>query len=262
MTEAPKTESPEAAARDQYNQHILRSYDFAGHLAEVAINMSAWGPYVDWSARLEGEGVISNPAISEAFSRVKRYDFLTPESKPRNAEDRPLSIVHKQTNSQPSTVAKMLEWLDPQPGQKILDIGVGSGWTTALLAEIVGPKGSVHGTERILELVRMAKSNLGDAYPQATVHYTPKRLGLKSEAPYDRILVSAATKEQWIAGLVARQLSDEGGILVAPMASDKSHGTDNHDKELVALQKNNKNIRWLQKEGGYAFVPLVLPEKT
>ncbi len=262
MTEASPQASPEAAARDQYDQQVIHSYEFGHHLAEVAMNMSAWAPHVDWSARLKGEGVISKPVISEAFVRVKRYDFLPPEAKPRNALDRPLGIGHDQTNSQPSTVAKMLEWLDPQPGQKILDVGVGSGWTTALLAEVVGSEGSVHGTERILELAKMAKSNVGQyEYPQATVHYTPKRLGLKSEAPYDRILVSAATKAHWLAELIQKQLSAEDGIIVAPLASDASHGTDRHDMELVSVQKNGQDIKWLQREDGYAFVPLVLPEK-
>lgn len=256
MAESP----PETNPTEQYRQQVMRAYEFSGHLAEVALNLAAWAEHADWSARLTGEGTITKPAVAEAFSKVKRYDFLVPETKMRAAEDRPVGIGYGQTNSQPSTVATMLGWLDPQPGQKVLDIGVGSGWSTALLAEMVGPEGAVHGTERILELVRLAKSNLGDSYPQATIHHTPKRLGLRSEAPYDRILVSAATKEQWLVQLVNQQLSGEGGIIVAPLTSEKSHGTDNYDMEILALQKNGQDIKYLQTRDGYSFVPLVLPE--
>lgn len=224
--------------------------------------MSAWAPYVDWSARLSGEGTISNPLLVEAFERVRRYDFLPPESKPRNAADRPLGIGHGQTNSQPSTVGMMLELLDIQPGQKILDVGAGSGWTTALLAHAVGKKGVVHATERIPELVKMAKDNIGQYdYPNAIVHRTPRRLGLRSEAPYDRILVSAAVKQKWAMDLFKRQLSSEGGVMVVPVADDETHGNDKFDKTIIALRKHDDDRAIpIKKVKGYSFVPLVLPE--
>src|SRR5665647_2106120 len=91
--------------------------------------------------------------IDEAFKAVPRIDFLRPEHKDQHELDVPLPIGSGQTNSQPSTVRQMLLWLDPQPGDKILDVGSGSGWTTALLAHLVGPTGTIYAVERILESV-------------------------------------------------------------------------------------------------------------
>ncbi|MBN1779230.1 MAG: protein-L-isoaspartate O-methyltransferase, partial [Candidatus Buchananbacteria bacterium] len=81
---------------------------------------------------------LRSPQIIRAFERIKRWDFLPPEVVDQHLVNTPLPIGAGQTNSQPYTVAFMLELLDPQEGQKILDIGSGSGWTTALLAEIAG----------------------------------------------------------------------------------------------------------------------------
>lgn len=261
MAEAAPQDNPDDLAQQAHQQRIMDSFEGVGYLAQAALNLGSWAPYVDWSQRLSGEGTLTDPALIEAFAKVRRYDFLPPATKPRAAEDRPLPIGHQQTNSQPSTVAKMLEWLDLQPGQRVLDVGVGSGWTTALMAEVVGKEGVVHGTERIPELVRFARANLAPyGQPNAVIHRTPKRLGLLSEGPYDRILVSAATKLPWAQELFRRQLSREGGIMVVPITEDEAHGTDNHDKELAAIRNDAGSIDWLQREKGYAFVPLVLPE--
>jgi len=97
--------------------------------------------------------------IEEAFKAVPRIDFLRPEEKDQHELDVPLPIGSGQTNSQPSTVRQMLLWLDPQPGDKILDVGSGSGWTTALLAHLVGPTGTIYAVERILELVQFGEEN-------------------------------------------------------------------------------------------------------
>ena len=99
-------------------------------------------------------------AVDAAFAAQPREGFLPPEQRPHAALDRPLPIGWGQTNSQPTTVANMLRLLRVAPGMRVLDVGAGSGWTTALLAHLVGPRGQVHGVERVPELVRFGADNL------------------------------------------------------------------------------------------------------
>src|SRR5665213_784816 len=99
------------------------------------------------------------PAIDEAFRTIQRRDFLPADLQEQAYIDAPIPIGFGQTNSQPSTVRMMLEWLDPQPGDKILDVGSGSGWTTALLSYLVEPNGQVYAVEKIPELVAFGREN-------------------------------------------------------------------------------------------------------
>ncbi len=92
-----------------------------------------------------GRSTTPRDVLDQAFAAAPRAQFL-PESEKRFAGlDRPLPIGHGQTNSQPTTVRHLLQHLDVRPGQRVLDVGCGSGWTTALLAHLVGPQGSVTG---------------------------------------------------------------------------------------------------------------------
>ena len=152
-----------------------------------------------------------------AMAAQPRAGFLPRSVRRRADHDGPLDIGHAQTNSQPRTVRAMLELLDVRPGQRVLDVGSGSGWTTAILAELVGPAGSVLGLELVPDLVRMGASNVATAgVPWARVRQAdPSRLGAPDEAPFDRILVSAmadALPEALVAQLGAN------GILVVPVA--------------------------------------------
>src|SRR3989344_3889502 len=94
------------------------------------------------------EGYLKSPEIIEAFSKIKRRDFLPADLAGEESVNAPLPIGHGQTISQPLTVAFMFELLQPGTNQKVLDIGSGSGWTTAMLAELVKPKGKVYAIER------------------------------------------------------------------------------------------------------------------
>ncbi|HSX47311.1 MAG TPA: methyltransferase domain-containing protein, partial [Patescibacteria group bacterium] len=114
----------------------------------------------DWSKRLVNLGILKSSNLIKSFSTVKREDFIPSEYIEYAYIDSPIEIGHGQTNSQPSLVASMLELLSPKLGHSILDVGCGSGWTTALLTTSVGPKGKVIGTERIPSLVNFAKNNL------------------------------------------------------------------------------------------------------
>ncbi|MDO8425302.1 MAG: L-isoaspartyl protein carboxyl methyltransferase, partial [bacterium] len=105
-------------------------------------------------------GVLRTPAILDAFRAVRREHFVLPEDWRSAEQDTPLPIGYGQTILQPTTVAIMLEWLEPLPGARVLDVGSGSGWTTALLAHIVGPEGIVTGIEVIPDLVALGQQNL------------------------------------------------------------------------------------------------------
>ena len=97
-------------------------------------------------------GYLKTDRIIDAFSKIRRVDFVPEDLESAAQANIPLPIGQGQTISQPLTVAFMLEKLEPLPGNKILDVGSGSGWTAVLLAHIVGEKGKVIGMERIKEL--------------------------------------------------------------------------------------------------------------
>lgn len=179
--------------------------------------------------------------IIEAFNNVDRADFVLDPVAPDVYEDYPLQIGHGQTISQPTTVAMMLEMLSPQKGDKILDIGSGSGWTTTLLSFIVGEKGSVTGLERVSELVKFGAKNLKKySFKNAKIIQSSNRLGLVCEK-FDRILVSAAANE--FPSKLAEQLK-HGGKLVIPVknsiyqitkADDKLEGVEHYGFSFVPL---------------------------
>ena len=106
------------------------------------------------------EGFLKSPRLIQAFRSVDRADFVLPEYRAEAYGNHPLPIGEEQTISQPLTVAFMLELLDPQPGEKILDIGSGSGWTSALLSAVVGETGKVFAIERIRGLCALGEKNL------------------------------------------------------------------------------------------------------
>lgn len=184
-------------------------------------------------------------ALGEAFAAAPRAAFL-PERQRRFAHaDKPLPIGSGQTNSQPTTVRAMLALLDVRPGQRVLDVGCGSGWTTALLAHLVGPAGEVVGVEIVPALVGFGRDNLAAFdLPQASIELAvPDVLGLPDRAPYDRVLVSAGARAvPW--SLVA-QLTPDGGVLVVPV-----NGT------MHELRSGAGRARVVE-HGRYSFVPLI-----
>ena len=191
---------------------------------------------------LKTRGVISSSLLEDAFRNVDREDFILPESLPERYEDYPLPILCGQTISQPFTVAFMMGLLEVERGQSILDIGSGSGWTTALLASLTGPGGSVTGTERHGELVKFGRCNLAK-YPfdWAEIRPAGPYLGIP-DSTFDRILVSAAAPD--FPDDLPEQLN-MNGILVIPV----SHS-------IWKITKRQDGLR-CGEYGGFSFVPLV-----
>ena len=145
------------------------------------------------------ENWLKRPAIIEAFQKIKRRDFLPRDIKDLAEINEALPIGYGQTISQPLVVAFMLELLQLKPGDKILDIGSGSGWTSALLAEIVGGKGRVVALEIIPELKEFGEKNVSkyNFIKNGVVEFVcaDGSKGYEKEAPYDKILVSASAEE-------------------------------------------------------------------
>ena len=184
--------------------------------------------------------------VDAAFDVVDRAEFLRPKDRVVADLDEPLSIGLGQTNSQPRTVRNMLRLLAVETGQRVLDVGAGSGWTTALLAQLVGPTGNVLGVELEPDLATWGGGNLGGQNVSwASIRTAdPDVLGIPAEAPFDRILVSASARRM-PDDLVA-QLTDDG-IMVVPVGATMTRvrrtGPDLGDVDVTA-------------HGSYSFVPL------
>lgn len=179
--------------------------------------------------------------VGMAFAETPRRDFLPRGLRRRAAYDGPLAIAAGQTNSQPRTVDDMLRLLDLCPGQRVLDVGSGSGWTTALLAHLVGPTGAVTGVELEPSLVTFGAANLAavDRSWASIRLATPGVRGDPDGAPYDRILVSAMPDA--LPTTLVDQLADDG-VLVIPVAGTMLRVT--HPGAVVT------------EHGHYRFVPL------
>ncbi len=182
--------------------------------------------------------------IDKAFQDAPRRNFLPEEVRDSAELDIPLPIGSGQTNSQPSTVAIMLRWLDVEPGDNVLDVGSGSGWTTALLASLTGRRGKVHAVELLSELLAFGRDNCRRLnITNVSFHLAGKDFGWPEEAPYDRILVSAAADE------MPEELLDQlkaPGRMVVPVRNT-----------VYVIEKDEKGNVTDRAEPGFMFVPLV-----
>lgn len=193
------------------------------------------------------EGYLKTAKIIDAFYYIGREEFVPDDLVKSSSLDIALPIGYGQTISQPMTVAFMLELLDPKPGQNILDLGSGSGWTTALLSYIVGESGKVTSIERIKELCDFGKKNVGkfDFIEKGIAEFYCQNgiEGFHKNAPYDRILVSATTNE------IPKELKDQlvvGGKMVIPVKNS-----------ICYLKKKGEDNFYEEKFPGFSFVPLV-----
>jgi len=210
------------------------------------------------------EGWLKTPRIIEAFQRIKRVDFMFtrrslgeggPDLEELAELNEALPIDHGQTISQPLVVAFMIEQLQPKAGQKILDIGSGSGWTSALLAEIVGPKGKVIAIEIIPELKEFGEQNVAKynfikrrrvefICADGSKGYPNFAARPELAEGFDKILASAALQ-----GKVPQDWKEQlkvGGRIVTPIGSS-----------IWLLEKKSEKEFEKTEFPGFAFVPLI-----
>jgi len=199
----------------------------------------------DLIIHLKNSKFLTDGRVESALRNIPRHEFV-PESELDYAyNNEPLPLIKNQTISQPGVVTRMTEWLDVRDGQKILEIGTGSGWQSAILSYLVG-KGEVYSVERHPELVKFARENLKKLnIDNVHVVLGDGSLGYLDASPYDRIIITAACSE--IPLSLIEQLN-EGGLLLAPVGDSS--------QSLVLLQKTPKGIVEIKNQPKYVFVPL------
>ncbi|MFA7209776.1 MAG: protein-L-isoaspartate O-methyltransferase [Parcubacteria group bacterium] len=195
------------------------------------------------------DGYLKSDAIIEALEHIRRVEFVPKALELEVDADVALPIGYGQTISQPLVVAIMLELLDPQKGHKILDVGSGSGWTTALLSYIVGPEGKVVAVDIIDALSEFGRAN-ADKFGFvkkgiAEFYNADGSKGFPAQAPYDRILVSASANDE-----IPQALKDQlkiGGKMVIP-----------YRNSIIYLEKESADKFYKEEFPGFTFVPFVI----
>lgn len=186
-------------------------------------------------------GYLRSRAVIEAFRQVPREEFVLPRYREHAYVNEPLPIQEGQTISQPLTVAAMTEALAAEKGQKILEVGAGSGYQAAILSVIAGSEGKVITTEHLETLYEFAKANLRNYKNVFVVHHDGSQ-GYEQEAPYDRIIVTASAPE--IPQPLLEQLKTDSRLVI-PVGN-----------EMFLVEKSEKGGFRKTSMGYYAFVPL------
>jgi len=187
---------------------------------------------------------ISDKRVLAAMARVPRELFIPSDYYHSAYEDRPLSIGFGQTISQPFIVALMTQALELKGGERVLEIGAGSGYQAAILAELAKWVVSVERIPQLVESARQVLDKLG--YTNVEIHVAEKTLGWVAGAPYDAIIVTAGAPRT--PNLLLKQLTF-GGRLVIPVGS-------RWEQELLKVtKKTRRNL--IENLGGCRFVPLI-----
>ena len=182
-----------------------------------------------------------------AFNEIDREDFIPENLRNAAYQDMPLPLLRGKTISQPTTVMIMTHALELEQGQKVFEIGTGSGYQSAIIAKIVGPKGKVITTEVVPELISFAKQNFRKAkITNVTVYEDDGSNGMPSEAPFDKIIITAACKE--FPKLLLEQLKPEG-IIVGPVGNK-------NEQEMIRGTKDKNGHLELEFLGQFLFTPM------
>jgi protein-L-isoaspartate(D-aspartate) O-methyltransferase len=194
------------------------------------------------SDQIRARGV-DDPRVIDAMLRVPRHLFVGPEQRPAAYEDHPIAIGFGQTISQPYIVGFMLAALKLEPTHRVLEIGTGSGYQTALLAELVESVYSLDVVQELADGARRLLDSLG--YRNVIVRVADGHAGWPEHAPYDRIVGAAAP--EGIPPALVEQLTD-GGIIALPV------GVSN--QELVVSRRHDDRLETLATMP-VRFVPMV-----
>ena len=195
--------------------------------------------------QIAARGVRSKPVL-DAMRRVPREVFVPEHLRELAYNDAPLSIGEGQTISQPYVVALMVEALDLNGGEKVLEIGTGSGYAAAVLAEIAA---RVYTIERIDPLAQKARTTLSEnGYDNVQVIQGDGTLGWSDQAPYDAIVVTAGGPQ--VPESLKHQLKT-GGRLVIPV------GRDMHNQELIRVTRVSQSEFRTEDLEYVRFVPLI-----
>ena len=183
----------------------------------------------------------------KAFREINREDFIPENLKNSAYEDVPLPLLRGKTISQPTTVMIMTHALELEPGEKVFEVGTGSGYQAAIIAKIVGPKGKVITTEVVPELVQFARQNIKKAnIGDVKVYEEDGSNGMPSEAPFDKIIITAACKE--FPRPLLEQLKPEG-IIIGPVGNQ-------YEQEMVRGIKDKDGHLELEFFGPFLFTPM------
>ncbi len=183
----------------------------------------------------------------KAFQEVNREGFIPEELINSAYQDIPLPLLRGKTISQPTTVMLMTHALELEPGEKVFEIGTGSGYQSAIIAKIIGPKSKVITTEVVPELVSFAKQNLKMAnINNVFIYEEDGSKGMQSEAPFDKIIITAACKE--FPKPLLEQLKPEG-IIVGPVGNE-------YEQEMIRGIKDKSGHLELEFLGAFLFTPM------
>lgn len=200
-------------------------------------------------SQLQSKKILISKNVIDAMKNVPRHLFVPFKMRKNAYEDNPQQIDYGQTISAPHMNAMMCEYLQIKKGQKILEVGTGSGYHCALLAEIVGKNGKVYSVERIPNLAQKASKVLKELnYSNCEIITGDGTCGYQDEAPYERILVTAAGPQ--IPDSLIQQLSEKEGIMCIPT------GKRRWNQELLIIRKNGKSIE-KKCVSKVIFVPLI-----
>jgi protein-L-isoaspartate(D-aspartate) O-methyltransferase len=222
----------------------------AGFLFWCALLLAQADPFAAERARMVREQIeargVRNPEVLRVMRATPRHVFMPASVRAQAYEDHPVPIGHGATISQPYIVAWMTELLEPARQHRVLEVGTGSGYQAAVLSPLVK---HIYTIEIVPELARSAKAALeARGYKNVTVRTGDGYQGWPEEAPFDRIVVTAAPPE--IPKSLLEQLAP-GGRLVAPV------GSTPFTQELLVVDKTPQGQIRRRSVGGVAFVPMV-----